>query len=259
MIRFQQHPQHVRAWPAIRKTTEGKKQICMSPLIELPLGVPVLTDPGQSLLHCSIWLVQYPQYFGSHPVHLQRFQRFLNAHPPPRIHHRHHEWSVTITFRTLDGLRIEPSRTSFTQAARGQSRSSSYAPPFGVNVGWYLSAFSQHQPIKSAHLKLHLFFLGLQMKLWTISLLKTSDFQKDTRLDQGPNDKNPPTEVPPRLQWEHTALQSTNDALNLPGPDWIARYPWWLGPGISWLERVKGLLTLGGIPRIQTKSPNSVN
>ena len=88
MIHFQQHPRHVRAWPAVRKTTEGKKQICMSPLIELALGAPVLTDPGQLLLHCSIWLVQYPQYFGSHPVHLQRFQRFLNAHPPPRIHHR---------------------------------------------------------------------------------------------------------------------------------------------------------------------------
>lgn len=78
---------------------------------------------------------------------------------------------------------------------------------------------------------------------------------------QGPNDKNPPTEVPPGLQWEHTALQSTNDALNLSGPDWIARYPWWLGPGIPWLERAYGLLTLGGIPRIsnQTKSPNNIN
>lgn len=192
-------------------------------------------------------------------------------------------------------------------------------------MGWYLSAFSQHQPIKSAHLKLHLFFFsGCK---WSYELSPFSSIRifkriqglttlsygsrgqprkfigpKNTavcmskrcrlllnnwnRIDdknnskkhqrnpillilsistinfQGPNDKNPPTEVPPRLQWEHTALQSTNDALNLPGPDWIARYPWWLGPGNSWLERAKGLLTLGGIPRIsnhQTKSPNSVN
>lgn len=79
MIHFQQHPQHVRAWPAIPKRTEGRKQICMSPLIELALEVPVLTDPGQLLLHCSKGLVQYPQYFGSHPAHLQRFQRFLKA------------------------------------------------------------------------------------------------------------------------------------------------------------------------------------
>ena len=45
------------------------------------------------------------------------FSAFWKLHPPPRIHHRHHEWSVTITFRTLDGLRNEPSRTSFMQTA----------------------------------------------------------------------------------------------------------------------------------------------
>ena len=64
MIHCEQHPQHVHGQRFLG-TTDGKKQICMSPL--------------KLLLHCSKWLVQHSQYLGI-VIQYNDFSAFWTLH-----------------------------------------------------------------------------------------------------------------------------------------------------------------------------------